>query len=423
MNTFLLISAAMVAIAVLLLAPNLLRSRHQAAEDTRADNIRIARERLAELEKEKTKGDLSDEEFAQAKQDLEIALAQDPSTASSSTRQTDNKGTARLTLVIIAVAIPVIVTLVYQRIGSPEHMFVAGPGQPAPSPSRPQASIGDLVGELKQRLEAEPDNPQGWFLLGRTFMKLQRYDEAVQAYERLNEVLPDNPSVMISWSDALSMANGGQVPEKAVQLLDKALAVEPEALSALWLAGNAAAQRGQDQKALTHWSRALLLLDEDPDMQQELRGLIAQVEQRSGLKADVPAPLPEIMSAVSGPAAAAETGGEGLQVEVALDAELMDLTTPGDAVFVYAKAVSGPPVPLAVARLRVADLPLKVALNDGMAMMPQMKLSSFERVMVGARISKSGQATPQAGDLQSSEVETASDSDDSIQLLINAQRP
>ena len=324
---------------------------------------------------------------------------------------------------IIAVAIPVIVTLVYQRIGSPEHMFVAGPGQPAPSPSRPQASIGDLVGELKQRLEAEPDNPQGWFLLGRTFMKLQRYDEAVQAYERLNEVLPDNPSVMISWSDALSMANGGQVPEKAVQLLDKALAVEPEALSALWLAGNAAAQRGQDQKALTHWSRALLLLDEDPDMQQELRGLIAQVEQRSGLKADVPAPLPEIMSAVSGPAAAAETGGEGLQVEVALDAELMDLTTPGDAVFVYAKAVSGPPVPLAVARLRVADLPLKVALNDGMAMMPQMKLSSFERVMVGARISKSGQATPQAGDLQSSEVETASDSDDSIQLLINAQRP
>jgi len=428
MNTFLLISAAIVAVAILLLAPALLRSKHKAAEDTREDNIRIARERLAELEKEKTKGDLSDEEFMQAKQDLEIALAQDLSTASSSTEHSDSKGTARLTLVIVAVAIPVIVTLIYQQIGSPQHMFVAGPGQPsAPQTHQKQASIDVLVDELKRRLEAEPNNPQGWFLLGRTYMQMQRYTEAVQAYQRLNEVLPDDPTAMMSLADALSMANGGPVPEQAVELLDKVLTIEPNAVAALWLAGNAAEQRGQDQKTLDYWARAFPLLADEPAMQQELRGLIAKIEQRSGLTAELPAPLPNIMDSVAAapamPSGNTDITGEGLQVEVALDAELMDFTSPDDSVFIYAKAAAGPPMPLAVARMRVADLPLKVALNDSMAMTPQMKLSSFERVLVGARVSKSGQAMPQSGDLQSTEVETASNSSDNIQLLINSRRP
>ncbi len=434
MNTFLLISAAIVIVAILLLAPSLLRGRQEVEEDTRDDNIRIARERLAEIEKEKERGDMSDEEFAQAKQDLEIALAQDLSTASSQIEKTDNRGTARLTLAIVAVAVPIIVFFSYQRIGSPQYMHVAGPGQPAVAqqPQQQLPPISELVGELARRLEAEPNNPEGWFLLARTYMRMERYTEAAQAYERLNELLPDNPTAMVSWADALSMANGGQVPEKAVQLLDEVLQVEPEAVSALWLAGNAAVQRGQDQKAIDYWSRAMPLLDDEPGMQQELRGLIAQVEQRSGLKADIPEPLPEIMATTQAPIMATpqapgtvdtEADGSGLQVEVALDAELFDLTSPNDSVFIYAKAAAGPPMPLAVARMRVADLPIQVALTDSMAMMPQMKLSNFERVLVGARISKAGLATPQSGDLQSDEVETSSSGSGAVQLLINQQRP
>jgi len=434
MNNFLLISAAIVIAAILLLAPSLLRGRKEVAEDTRDDNIRIARERLAEIEKEKERGDMSDEEFAQAKQDLEIALAQDLSTASSQIEKTDNRGTARLTLVIVAVAIPIIVFFSYQRIGSPQYLHISGPGQPAVAqpPEQQLPPISELVGELARRLEAEPNNPEGWFLLARTYMRMERYTEAAQAFERLNEFLPDNPTAMVSWADALSMANGGQVPDKAVQLLDKVLQIEPEAVSALWLGGNAAVQRGQDQKAIDYWSRAMPLLEDEPAMQQELRGLIAEIEQRSGLKADIPEPLPEIMappqmSVMPTPQAPVATGaeaeGNGLQVEVALDAELFDLTSPNDTVFIYAKAAAGPPMPLAVSRMRVADLPIQVALTDSMAMMPQMKLSNFERVLVGARISKAGLATPQSGDLHSDEVETSSSGGESIQLLINQQRP
>ena len=427
MNTFLLISAAIVIAAILLLAPSLLRSRKDVAEDTREDNIRIARERLAEIEKEKERGDMSDEEFGQAKQDLEIALAQDLSTASSQIEKTDNRGTARLTLAIVAVAIPVIVFFSYQRIGTPQHLHVAGPGQPAVAQPQQQApSISELVGELARRLEAEPNNPQGWFLLGRTYMKLDRYAEAVDAYENLNKYLPDNPSAMIALSDALAMNNGGQITDRGIQLLEKTLEIEPQAATALWLLGNAAEERGQDQQALDYWSRAFPLMGEEPGLQQELRARIAEVEQRSGLQADIPAPLPDIMApAVSEPITQAPpaTAEDGLLVEVALDAELFDQASANDSVFIYAKAAAGPPMPLAVARMRVADLPTKVALNDSMAMMPQMKLSSFERVLVGARVSKSGQAIPQSGDLQSPEVETSSNSNDSIRIVINQQRP
>ena len=160
-------------------------------------------------------------------------------------------------------------------------------------------------------------------------------------------------------------------------------------------------------------------------MQQELRSLIAEAELRTGLKADIPAPLPQIMPTRSAPTAQAQPDatGEGLRVQVALDAELFDRVSPDDTVFVYAKAASGPPMPLAVARLTVADLPADVQLNDSMAMMPQMKLSSFPQVLVGARISKTGQATPQSGDLQSAETGSASDASDIIQLVIDAQRP
>jgi cytochrome c-type biogenesis protein CcmH len=430
MNTFLLISGAMVAIAILLLAPTLLRQRHEAREDTREYNIRIARERLAELEKENAKGELSEEEFSQAKQDLEIALAQDLSTASSKTGHSDDKGTARMTLVIIAVLLPAMVYGIYQKIGSPEHLHVVGPGQPAPAHAGDgqMPSIEAMVAELDRRLQAEPNNPEGWFLLGRTYMKLERYGDAVRAYERLNEVMPGQPAAMISLVDALAMQADGQVTERGVELLEQILEIDPQAATALWLLGNAAAQQGDDSKALENWSRAVPLLADDPGMQQQLLAQIGEIEARTGLQADIPAPPPPIMPAPQ-PSQSPQApvppalAGEGLQVEVALDAEMLDRVAATDTVFVYAKAVSGPPMPLAVARHRVADLPLQVVLNDSMAMMPQMKLSSFDRVLVGARISKTGQAMPQPGDLQSDEVATASDSQDNIQLLINQQRP
>jgi cytochrome c-type biogenesis protein CcmH len=410
MTTFYVISAAMMAVALLFLAPALLRPHRKVVEDTRDHNVRIARERLDELRNEHDKGELSDEEFAQAKNDLEIALAQDLTTADARVPQKDSSATARLTLVVLIVLLPVVTGAMYLVTGSPQFLHVAGPGQPMTQANGKMPSIGELTKELETRLNAEPNNPEGWFLLGRTYMKMGDYVGAVRAFERLSGLLPDNSAVKLSLADALSMQNQGRVPDRAVQLLEQVLKVEPKAVSALWLAGTAAADRGDAQKALDYWQRAYPLLTERPDMQRELRQLIGNLSEKSGIRVEL----------AKAPVAAPS---KGLHVTVALSPELVDKIPADTTVFVYAKAVSGPPMPLAVSRLTVGDLPATVTLNDSMAMMPQMKLSNFKQVLVGARVSESGQAMPQSGDLQSKEQETASDNKDTLQLLIDHRRP
>ena len=435
MTAFLMIAGSILAVVLLLLILPLLRREQQAppSDDTRDYDIRIARERLEELRKEHARGELSDEEFEQAKVDLEITLAQDLEAAEKRTVHVKADRAARVTTAIVVILVPAIVAGVYLQTGSPDlvdpakRVAAASPQQQSP---HTPGSVAELVAELERRMQQDPENPKGWFLLGRTYMQLNRYDDAVNAFEKLNALLPDNPTVLISLADALSMQNGGQVPEKAIQLLDKVLEIEPDNVTALWLRGNAAGQRHQDADALRYWSRAYPLLADEPAMQQELRQLVSAVEARSGLKAELPQTPPPVMSAkASVPEPPGNTGqpaasaGPGLQVEVALDPELMDKVKPDDIVFIYAKAAAGPPMPLAVARKRVSELPVKVVLNDSMAMMPQMKLSSFPKVKVGARISKSGQAISQAGDLQAAEVMTESNSKKPIRLLINSVKP
>ncbi len=432
MTAFLMIAGSVLAVVLLMLILPLLRREQQPppSDDTRDYDIRIARERLEELRKEHARGELSDEEFEQAKVDLEITLAQDLEAAEKRTVQAKTDHAARATMALLIVLVPAIVATVYLQTGSPDlvdpakRVAAATPQQQSP---HAPGSIAELVTELERRMQQNPEDPRGWFLLGRTYMQMNRYDDAVRAFEKLDELLPENPTVLISLADALSMQNGGQVPEKAVQLLDKVLEIEPANVTALWLRGNAAGQRHQDADALRYWGRAYPLLAEEPAMQQELRQLVSAVEARSGLKAELPESLPPIMSA-KGPSPGpsrntvqpAASGGPGLQVEVALDPELLDKAKPDDIVFIYAKAAAGPPMPLAVARKRVSELPVEVVLNDSMAMMPQMKLSNFPKVKVGARISKTGQAISQAGDLQASEVETETGNDKPIQLLINS---
>ena len=310
--------------------------------------------------------------------------------------------------------VPLLVAGVYLKIGAPEHLQIAGPGQPA-APQAPEnmPPVEELVVVLEQRLNAEPNNPQGWFLLGRTFMKMGDFDGAVRAYRGLNKTLPDNPTAMISLADALAMQADGQVPDEAMTLLQNTLKIEPRAATAMWLAGRGAAQRGQFEQALSYWQQAYPLLADQPQAQQQLRALMEQAGERGDIAVTAPQAQPTVEAAAA----------TGLTVQVALDPTMFDGLDGNTTVFVYAKATSGPPMPLAVSRSRVADLPLQVTLDDSMAMMPQMKLSSFPRVLVGARVSFSGQAIPQSGDLQSAEVEVASDQAEAVQLVINQQRP
>jgi len=433
-TSFIFISTAFILAAIGLLTPTLLRRHKVAAEARQKYNVQVARDRLSEMQTEHARGELSDEEFEQARKDLDIALAQDLTVPSQDKELSDSGRTGALTLVMLLILVPAIVGVTYLEVGTPDALATSGPGAPAAQQAASghdkMPPIGELVKKLEEHQKQHPDNVDGWFLLGRTYMKLSRYSDAIRAYKKLDELQPNNSAVQISLADALSMQNQGRISDEALSLLEQVIQREPANVTALWLLGNASAQQGKDQQALDYWSKAYPLLADEPQMQAELRDGIRQIESRSGLSANIVAPktLPSITGGAPMLAPAAEPqpamqNGPGIVVEVALDAELMSKASPDDTVFIYAKAVSGPPMPLAVSRKRVSELPAKVKLTDAMAMMPQMKLSMFPRVKVGARVSKSGRPIASSGDLQSPEVETPSKAGKPVQLLIDSQRP
>jgi len=434
MTLFWIISAAMIIAALGLLAPTLLRKQEAAADSTEQLNVGIAREHLAELSKQKEAGDLSDEEFAQAKQDLEMALANDLAGTKGAPKAATGTGGGRAALVVSALVIPVLTVFTYLEIGSPvlidRQAAVVSAQAPAGHGNGELPPISDLAAQLRERLEANPENAEGWFLLGRTYMRMQDYTLAAEAFGRVNELLPDQPAVLLSLADAMTMRDGRRSSPEAIELLEQALSIDPTAVTALWLLGNAAFDNGKTTEAIGYWQRAYPLLDEEPGMQAELGQMITSA---GGQLPTTPATLPPIMGAASvapvqtaaapAPTEAATAGvdqGASVNVEVALAPSLFNQVADTDTVFVLARAESGPPMPLAVARHSVAELPLQVTLTDAMAMMPAMKLSSFPRVKVTAKISKSGQAGSQPGDVTAGDVvvETANPAG-TVQLLLN----
>lgn len=426
MTVFWTISAAMIIAALGLIAPTLLRRQKSAADSTEQLNVGIAREHLAEITKQKEAGELSDEEFSQARQDLEMALADDLAGTKGAPKEATGAGGGRAALIVSALLIPVITVFTYLQIGSPGLIT----NQPATATAGAHGEgdlppMSELAVKLRERLDANPDNAEGWFLLGRTYMRMQDYTRAAEAYERVVAMLPDEPAALLSLADALTMRDGRKSGPRAIELLEKAVKIDPDSVTALWLLGNSAFDNGNPATALKYWQRAYPLLSGEPEMQSELGRMITNAGGTVPVSS-APAPLPPIMTTAAAqttpPATAAPQTDTGVSitVEVALAPELLDHAEPSDTLFVLARAESGPPMPLAVARHTVGELPLTVTLNDAMAMMPTMKLSSFPRVKVTAKVSKSGQAGSQPGDIVSPDivVESANPAG-TVQLLIN----
>ena len=426
MTLFWILSAAMMLVAAALLVPRILRPRRPVAIETEKLNVDIARDHLADLVRQRDAGELSDEEFRQGKQDLELALAQDleGAPAAAMVDEATSSGRGRWALVVSALLIPLITVPLYFRLGSPE-LIVQPPGSPAVLAGHGETGelppVEELVKQLRARMEANPTNAEGWFLLGRTYMRLEDYPQAVYAFEKLAELIPDQAVAMLALADALTMRDGRPIGERAVGLLQRALELDPESATALWLLGSAAMDRGDNAAAIDYWQRAYPLLAEEPAMQFELSRMISEaggVPPAQAAAAAAPVTSAPAIETRAGTEPA--PAGEGIVVEVALAPPLLEQLAPTDTVFVLARAVDGPPMPLAVARHSAEDLPLQVTLTDAMAMMPGMQLSAFEQVRVSARVSKSGQAGLQAGDLFAEDVVVDSgDKPGAAQLLID----
>jgi cytochrome c-type biogenesis protein CcmH len=244
-------------------------------------------------------------------------------------------------------------------------------------------------------------------------MSMGRYPEAADAFKRVHDLVGDEPAVMLRYADALAMTQGGQMAGEPFELVKRALQLKPDDTTGLWLAGLGYEEQGQYEQAVQHWRKLETMMQDDPASLNEVRNLIARAEKKLG----------RTVTVETTPAKPAAVSGIALNVTVSLDAALQDKVSAEDTVFIFARAMEGPPMPLAAVRKQVRDLPLTVTLDDSMAMMPQMKLSNYAKVLIGARISRSGTPTAQSGDLTGEIENVATNSNEQITLTISKRIP
>jgi cytochrome c-type biogenesis protein CcmH len=249
--------------------------------------------------------------------------------------------------------------------------------------------IEAMVGKLEERLKDKPDDADGWSMLGRSYSAMGRYPEAVAAFKRVAEMRPKDAQALADQADAVAMAAGRKLAGEPAALIARALELDPKNLKALALAGTIAFDSNDFTKAAQLWQSAVAVAEPGSELERNLQSGVAEARSRAGL------PPP----AASAPAAAAPTAAT-VAGQVQIAAALKAKAAPEDTVFVFARAVDGPRVPLAIVRKQVKDLPITFTLDDSMAMNPAMRLSTVTQVIVGARVSKSGNAIAQPGDLQ-----------------------
>lgn len=421
MITFWIFAVAMVIVALIFLLRPFFLDMKQDEVERSALNVSITKERLSELETELEQGTISQSEYEQTREELEQALLYDVEQETTNVKKVNSESYNRFTRLVLIFSVPVLAISLYVYLGQPE--LIEGGKKQAAAPaghgaaSNGKANLGtveQLVEKLAAKLKENPNNAEGWFMLGRSYMSMNRYKEAVEALEKTNQLVPDNPVVMLRYADALTMLRGGKISGKPFELIKRAIALKPDDPTGLWLIGMGYEEQGDYKKAISYWNLLLALVKDEKSM-DEVKTLIRRAQSKAGISAaesSAPATIVSEKKAIT-----------SLNVSVSIDKSKLKDVSMDDTVFIFAKAINGPPMPLAVVRKQVKDLPLQVTLDDSMAMIPSMKLSSFIKVQVSARVSKSGNPRAQSGDIQSETYVAKPGQKEKILLIINKLLP
>ncbi len=423
---FWMVSIMMMALALAFLLPALRKKSTTIIDDRREQNITIAKQQLAELEIERKEGNIESDAYESAKSELEQALYDDLEGSSKTVTKDTNTTETRYGLIFTALFVPLLAIGLYNLIGKQEAIAQSSMKHPDNmTQDEKRTSISEMLTKLENKLKEEPNNIEGWLMLGRSYMVVNRNDDVMKAYTKAADLAPDSVNELLQIADGIATVKQGDLTGKPETLVLKALKKEPNNIMGLWLAGMAAKQRGVNAQALQHWQKLEPMLDPASEERRKVRLLIGEVGGSvAALPATSKAPPPTAKPAVPAPATTQvpsseqNASGKGIKVTISLADALKDKVSPETTIFIYAKAMAGPPMPLAAVRKQVKDLPLDVMLDDSMAMMPQLKLSGFEAVKVGARISLSGTPKAQTGDLFSEK--TAVKAGDQVELVIDS---
>ena len=389
---FFVIVGVLILIAFLFVLPPLWRKQTvQEIYDIDQRNILIAQHRLQELKDNKLKGDLTEEQYNEQLADLEQALSDDLDIKSQVT-PLYNQG--RWVVFVVVLTIPLLASWLYADLGN--YPAVSHSAEMAADPDKLKfAEINKMVTRLAEKMQNNPDDAQGWLMLGRSYTAMEEFPKAVEALANAYRLLGDKPEVMLLYADALAYVNDKNLTGKPAELVFKALALEPDNMNALWLGGMAKAQQGDTVEAAKLWKKLESLLPAGSDSQKEVQDLLSKLASESPEAMAIDQSQTTQTAKVPDSANSTAT----IKVEVSLTPGLQNKYQAKDTVFIYAQAVSGHKMPLAIVRKQVSDLPLTVSLDDTLAMMPTMRLSNFSQVRLLARISKSGNAIAQPDDL------------------------
>lgn len=415
MTTFWVIAAGFTLIALAFVIPPLLRrSTYQIAEDASKANIIIYKERLAELQQE----GLDATQFAAAKLELDTLLAQD---VTDNTAQ-NNQPRARWISLVIIVFLPALAIGGYSKYGNPNLINPIAESPHADAHGQMPKDFQTMVAKLEQRLQTTPDDSQGWQMLGRSYAMLEDYPKAVQAYNKVLALGGDKDAqILADAAELAAMANDGQLAGQPTLLIKTALEIDAGNEKALWLSGVAATQRSDFAAAIQIWEHLLEIFPaEEIESRKLIQQQIAEVRlklSQSGQVVEFASPNTATAEPLAQPPAIVES--PKITVHVSIDPALQAQIKATDTLFVYAKATQGPAMPLAIMKKMATDLPLTVVLDDSSAMTPAMRLSKFKQVNILARISSSGSAMPQSGDLQGLAVAIANNTTDTVEIVIN----
>ena len=361
----------------------LLRERKPMTQASQANaNAKVYRDQILDLDREHDSGHISDEEWQQSRDELSLRLLEDTSAVDDPAAKTEKP--AIWTAVVLAVALPLGSMGMYMWVGQPEALnplALKTPDQVDPK------DLTKMAQTLAEKLQDKPDNLQGWVMLGRTYRTLENFDAALRAYDSALK-LSDDDDLKLERIEVIAMQRQGQFEGEPWNVIREVLQRDPQHFGALLTAGSASYAEGKFADALKYWEQARKPLDaNNPDL-AGLESAISTVRERLGMP----------------PAKAAPAATSGLNVtgQVNLSASLKSKASPNDVVFIYATPANGDRMPLAIFKTTVSQLPFNFTLDDSTAMAPDRKLSAAGEVMVKVRVTKSGNAMPQSGDLSGS---------------------
>jgi len=435
MTLFWITSAGLTILAILFVTLPLLR--YKPIEEVSSDelNIELIKQQLKELDADMEAGELEQEQYTDSRHDLEKALLADLNISKDSNASEAKSGRWAVfaaPIIVVAIALPT-----YFQTGSPEIItrledpasMQQRTGQhnagQAQAPAGQPTSMEELVINLAKRMENDPNNVEGWKMLGRSYISLGRIQEALQTYEKAIKLDQKDVDLLMGYATTMAMSRNNQFAGRPAEIINQAYQLEPQNTNVLWLKGNIHYQAGEFVQAVTFWEQVMAKLQ--PGSEESMTVAEYLKDARSKLPAGtvIPAaPQTEARTPVSSAnTGAASTAAEAIQVTVTLDPALQSKVQGDETLFIFARALNGPRVPLAVVRKTAKDLPITLMMDDSMAMAPQFQLSKYPQVIVEARITKSGKPSASSGDLEGRISPVKPGQPETVQLVINTVQP